>query len=136
VEWLSRRRLVVARFSSNGALDRGFGRGGLAALRVPRVTFVNDLAIQRNGRIILLTTRFRLKPPSAPGDFTLTRLLTSGFVDRTFGRAGKASADFGFSDVGEAIAIQPDGKLVVAGVIGDRPGIDRADALGLARYLP
>lgn len=136
VEWLSRRRLVVTRFSSNGALDQSFGRGGLASLRVPRVSFVNDVAIQRNGRIVLVTTRFRFKSPKAPVDFTLTRLLPNGSVDRTFGTGGKATADFGFSDVGEAVAIQPDGKLVVAGVIGDRPGLYRADALGVARYLP
>ncbi len=136
VEGLSRRRLVVARFSSSGALDLNFGRGGLAALRAPRITFVNDLAIQRDGRIVVLTTRFPFMPPRGPVDFMLTRLLPSGSVDRAFGAAGTATADFGFSDVGEAVAIQPDGKLVVAGVVGDRPGLYRADALGVARYLP
>jgi uncharacterized delta-60 repeat protein len=136
VEGLSRRRLVVARFLSNGALDLSFGRGGLAALRAPRITFVNDLAIQRDGRIVVLTTRFPFMPPRGPVDFRLTRLPPSGSVDRAFGAAGTATADFGFSDVGEAVAIQPDGKLVVAGVIDDRPGLYRADALGVARYLP
>jgi uncharacterized delta-60 repeat protein len=141
VEWLSRRRLTVARFFSNGELDigfgrGGFGRGGIARLRGPRVTFVNDVAVQRSGRIIVLTTRLPLRQPTAAIDFTLARLTENGAVDRTFGRAGTATADFGFSDVGEALAIQPDGKLVVAGVIGDRPGPYRADAIGVARYLP
>ena len=83
----------------------------------------------------MLTTH-QLPTPSTSADFTLTRLLTNGALDRTFGTAGRASADFGFSDVGEALAIEPHGKLVVAGVIGDRRGFHRADAIGVARYLP
>jgi uncharacterized delta-60 repeat protein len=135
VEWSSR-RLIVARFTSSGGVDLSFGRAGIASVRVPRVTFVNDVAVQRNRKIVVLTTFFPFKRPTAAVDFTLTRLLPNGSVDRTFGEAGKATADFGFSDVGEAVAIQPDGKLVVAGVIGDRPGPYRADALGVARFLP
>jgi uncharacterized delta-60 repeat protein len=135
-EWFGHRRLVVARLSLDGALDPSFGKGGLAALPALATTFVNDIAIQRNGRVVVVTTRFPIKTPNARIDFTLTRLLTNGSLDRSFGRAGKATADFGFSDVGEALAIQPDGKLVVAGVIGDRPGQHRADAIGVARYMP
>src|SRR4029450_1395438 len=130
VEWSSR-RLIVARFSFNGTLDLGFGSGGIASLRVPRVTFVNDVAVQRNRRIVVLTTFFPFRRPTAAVDFALTRLLPNGSVDRTFGEAGNATADFGFSDGGGAVAIQPDGKLVVAGVIGDGPGPYRADALGV-----
>ena len=136
METMSRRRMVVARLSSDGALDPRFGRGGLAFLRVPRFTFVNDVAIQRNGKIVVLTTRLAFKPTRDPVDFTLRRLLPDGSIDRTFGKGGTATANFGFSDVGEALTIQPDGKLVVAGVIGDRTGPFRADALGVARYLP
>jgi uncharacterized delta-60 repeat protein len=136
MEMASRRRLIVARLSSDGTLDSSFGRGGLASLHVPRITFVNDVAIQRNGRIVVLTTRIAFKPSRDPVDFTLRRLLPNGSIDRTFGKGGTATANFGFSDVGEALAIQPDGRLVVAGVIGDRRGPFRADALGVARYLP
>jgi uncharacterized delta-60 repeat protein len=135
-EWFGRRRLVIARLAPSGHLDLSFDRRGLAALPVPRTTFVNDVAIQRNGRIVVLTTRIPFQTPKARIDFTLTRLSTNGSLDRTFGRAGTATADFGFSDVGEALSIQPDGQLVVAGVIGDRPGPLRADAIGVARYLP
>lgn len=66
----------------------------------------------------------------------LTRLERDGSLDRQFGGGGTASADFGLADVGEALAIQPDGKLVAAGMIGRRPGCGRADALGVARFIP
>ena len=136
VEWLSRRRLVVARLTPSGILDSSFGDRGLAFLPVARTTFVTDIAVQSNGSIVVLTTHFPLNRSTEEPDFMLTRLLPNGSVDRTFGAAGKATADFAFSDVGEALAIQPNGKLVVAGVLGQRPGLYRADAFGVARFLP
>lgn len=137
IELSPRRRLIVARFSSDGILDPSFGRGGLTRLPVSgrNVPLVNDVAVQKNGQIVVVTTYFLTRVPSAL-DFTLTRLTATGSVDRRFGVAGKARADFGFADVGEAVAIQSDGRLVVAGVIGDRPGPTHADAIGVARYLP
>jgi uncharacterized delta-60 repeat protein len=62
--------------------------------------------------------------------FALARYSSGGVLDPSFGSAGKAFTDF--ADVsrsyGNATAIQPDGKIVVAGNynFGD---------LALARYL-
>jgi len=39
-------------------------------------------------------------------------------VDRGFGRDGRVTIDFGGDDDGYAVAVQPDGKLVV---VGERP---------------
>lgn len=129
--------MSVGLVSSDGILDPSFGRDGLTRLPVSgrNVPLVNDVAVQKNGQIVVVTTYFLTRVPAAL-DFTLTRLTATGSVDRRFGVAGKARADFGFADVGEAVAIQSDGRLVVAGVIGDRPGPTRADAIGVARYLP
>jgi uncharacterized delta-60 repeat protein len=57
---------------------------------------------------------------------------TPGDLDTTFSGDGKVTTDFGgFSDTAHALAIQPDGKLVVAGIAG-ASSFDFA----LARYLP
>jgi len=41
----------------------------------------------------------------------------AGDLDQTFGRGGKATTDFnGTTDIAYAIAFQPDGKMVVAGI--------------------
>jgi uncharacterized delta-60 repeat protein len=51
----------------------------------------------------------------------------AGDLDPTFGNGGKVTTDFGGSDVANALAIQSDGKIVVAGNTSDL-------SLVLARY--
>ena len=56
---------------------------------------------------------------------------SDGDPDITFGSAGKVITDFVDIDVGNSVAIQPDGKIVVAGYTGDSFTFDFA----VARYL-
>jgi uncharacterized delta-60 repeat protein len=64
----------------------------------------------------------------------------AGDLDASFGVGGKVITDFGENDLGRAIALQPDGKIVVVGNAG--PLIDDNDnaitlaKFALARYLP
>jgi len=62
------------------------------------------------------------------GDFSVVRLGRDGDVDATFGDGGKVMTGLGAgSDVARAIAIQDDGKIVVAGsATGDETGEDFA----------
>ncbi len=66
------------------------------------------------------------------GDFALTRLNVDGSVDTTFGTNGVVTTNFfGRNDVATSVAIQPDGKIVVAGYARQsKKGFDFA----LARY--
>jgi uncharacterized delta-60 repeat protein len=53
----------------------------------------------------------------------------AGMLDPTFGTGGKVLTDFGFAnDIANAVALQPDGKLVVGGWAGND--------FSLARYNP
>jgi hypothetical protein len=78
------RGVLVARFLSTGILDRNFGRGGIVSLRVPHFGHVTDVAVQRNRKIVVLRmTFFPFKRSTTPAmDFTLTRLLSDGSLDR------------------------------------------------------
>src|SRR5438034_2314987 len=49
-------------------------------------------------------------------DFALARYNADGSVDLTFGSGGRVVTDFGGDDTAYALAVQPDGKIVVAGV--------------------
>jgi uncharacterized delta-60 repeat protein len=68
---------------------------------------------------------------------TLTRLegrdTPAGNLDLSFGGTGRVAVDFGANDVGEAVAVQPDGKIVVAGTRD--PSANTSDFL-VARYNP
>ena len=50
------------------------------------------------------------------GDFAVARFNTDGTLDKTFGESGKVTTDFyGDFDGIDAIALQPDGKIVALG---------------------
>src|SRR5262249_1596967 len=49
------------------------------------------------------------------GDFAVVRYDTDGSLDPGFGNGGIAFADIGVFDEPGAVALQPDGKIVVAG---------------------
>lgn len=68
------------------------------------------------------------------GIFTATICYAQpGAMDVTFGTTGKTQTDFaGYTDVGRAIALQTDGKIVVAGGAGGPIGAFYP--VGLARY--
>lgn len=54
-----------------------------------------------------------------------------GDLDPTFGSGGKVTTDFGGNEIGWSVAVQPDGKAVVA---GDRFDPGPSDDFVLARY--
>jgi hypothetical protein len=62
----------------------------------------------------------------------LARLNTNGTLDTTFSGDGKVITSFGGDDLADAIAIQSNGKIVLAGWTDASGNIDFA----LARYLP
>jgi uncharacterized delta-60 repeat protein len=72
------------------------------------------------------------------GDFTVARYQPDGGLDDTFSGNGIATMDFGGGDDGaKALAVQPDGKIVVAGYSVELDGDDvPARDLAVARYNP
>jgi uncharacterized delta-60 repeat protein len=101
---------AVARFTTSGALDDGFGSDG-------------------EGRVVLVGQQSNLSEP----DFAIARYTTAGALDDTFGTGGKLGVDF-FSggDVAECVAVQPDGKIIVGGVAQNGAAFGGA----LIRVLP
>jgi uncharacterized delta-60 repeat protein len=101
---------------SPGTLDATFGFGGKVT------TFIgasNDaataLGIQSDGKILAAGFSFN----GANNDFALVRYNTDGNLDASlfgFGTGGKVTTPIGsFDDVAHALAIQSDGRIVVAG---------------------
>ena len=123
---------AVARYRKSGALDDSFSRDGKAAPDFAR--FAYGVAIQENGRIVVAG--------GAKDDFALARYRPNGHLDHSFARNGKTTTDFGRDDgttmtspekhdSAYDVAIQPDGRIVVAGATS---GAGRYDYIALARY--
>lgn len=120
--------LTAPSHADPGQLDLGFGVDGVRATDLGGTyDWAYATAVQPDGRILAAgVTNAR-----GTHDFAVARYLASGALDPTFGENGVAITDFGHSwDWAYALALQPDGQIVVAGV-SDRTG---SKDFALARY--
>lgn len=106
--------LALARFNGDGTADAGFGAAGLATTAVTSQSDVaKALVIQADGKVVVVGQSANL---SANPDMAIARYQANGSLDTAFGAAGKLSVDFfGAIDGAEAVAVQPDGKIIVGG---------------------
>jgi uncharacterized delta-60 repeat protein len=113
------RETVILRYNPDASLDPDFGNEGMVRLAMDRLY---DMALQPDGKILL-----------AGFGFAVVRLNTDGTLDLAFGEGGVASTTFkgrGKRTGGDAraVALQADGKILVAG---------RAyEGWGVARFTP
>jgi uncharacterized delta-60 repeat protein len=103
---------ALARLDANGSLDSSFATAGKFLLDFGGNDGASGIALQGDGKIV--AAGGSVAGPGA-ANFALIRLGSNGSLDGTFGQAGKAQVDFGGFDNGQAVALQPDGKIVVAG---------------------
>jgi len=120
---------VIARYDTNGQLDSTFGSGGLAVLASRSVT---AMALQANGKILIASggTPFLLESPSTGA---ITRYNSNGSPDLSFGGSGQVAC----LPSGTAMAVQSDGKIVVAGSMTSQllvPPATNQTGFGLVRF--
>lgn len=111
-------RFAVVRLNPNGTLDGNFSHDGKRVLWTGDSAlegFAFDVAVQSDGKIVLAGQGWH------GDDVAVARLNPRGGFDPTFGDGrGFVTTDVvGASDRANALAIQPDGKIVVAGHGGD-----------------
>ncbi|MGA5069343.1 hypothetical protein ACPB9E_37345 [Streptomyces exfoliatus] len=118
----------LVRWNSSGVPDPTFDGDGIVttAFGTGCCRGVNDLALQSDGRIVAADTY--------GGDFALARYNTSGSLDPDFSGDGRVTTDFGGpDDQATQVALQPDGKILTAGLAGTAVSFEEDRAL--ARYL-
>jgi uncharacterized delta-60 repeat protein len=106
---------AVARYNADGSLDTTFGSGGKVTTDLGSTQDEAKGVTIEAGKVLVVgqtlgtTTGF---------NFALVRYNDNGSLDTTFGpnHTGKVSTDFaGKNDIAAAVALQADGKIVVAG---------------------
>ncbi|NVB79133.1 MAG: hypothetical protein HOV81_12100 [Kofleriaceae bacterium] len=95
-----------------GSIDQTFAGGKKLVPMGSASDTAYATAVQPDGKIIVAGFASAVHS----GDFAVTRLDRDGNVDTTFGVNGKVFTDFGSLDSAYAVAVQPDGKIVVAGM--------------------
>jgi uncharacterized delta-60 repeat protein len=110
----TRVEFALARYNSDGALDDSFSGDGRQTTDFPeRGASAAGVAFQADGKIVVAGSAAGLGTGAV---FALARYITDGTLDGSFSGDGRQTADFSDSqDGGNAVAIQPDGKIVVAG---------------------
>jgi uncharacterized delta-60 repeat protein len=131
-----RSNLVVHRYLPNGRLDRTFSGDG--NVRIPiRDSFAHALAIQPgDGKIVVVGTAVNGLPDE---DIVVVRLTSDGALDNTFSGNGihRTNIDYSGHRGAEhtyALALQPDGKIVVAGQTTPPFAAARASDALIVRY--
>ena len=104
-----------------GSLDTCFGSNGKVTTSLNNGTgssWASDIAIQTDGKIVIAATSNSSSTNTAGRDFYVLRYNSDGLIDSSFGSGGVARIAFTKNSDDEnpqALAIQSDGKIIVAG---------------------
>ncbi|WP_327141411.1 hypothetical protein [Nocardia sp. NBC_01327] len=121
---------AVVRYSAEGVLDTTFGDGGKAVTDFGgKSDVVHAVAVQSDGKIVAVGTS---TGATAGDDFAVARYTSDGKLDASFGTGGKVVTDLGTdADHANAVALQTDGAIVVAGSMHDAV---QGDNFAVVRY--
>ena len=117
----SNNNFALARYTTAGVLDTSFDGDGKLTTDFGSVDNAYSVAIQSDGKIVVAGV--------SNNDFALARYTTAGELDTSFSGDGKLTQDFGQLDTAYSVAIQSDGKIVVAGRGNSRFALARFDQL-------
>ncbi len=116
----------VARLNSNGTVDAGFHAAPIAD-NIRSTPFVASFGLQSDGRVVIGGQFTHVGSASRNG---IARLNADGSLDLTFDPGpgtGPGTPDQGYNRNVNAIALQPDGKILAAG--------DFTNIVNTTRYL-
>ncbi len=113
---LTNKDFAVVRYNTDGTLDNTFGTAGIVTTAVGTGDDNGkSVAIQSDGKIVVAG----YASMTGSTDFAVVRYDASGVLDPTFHSNGKSTTDIIFNsyDAAQSVAIQSDGKIVVAGSV-------------------
>ena len=116
--------MTVTRLKPDGSLDATFGTGGTTTVAFGSLANpLGGAARQPNGKIVIAGYT------QDGEDVAVARLNANGSLDPGFGVGGKTTIEFGTATFGNAVALSPNGRIVV---VGQKTG---GDDFAVARLL-
>jgi uncharacterized delta-60 repeat protein len=123
---------AVARYNANGTLDTSFGGDGKVTIASAFVNNqANAAAIQADGKIV--AAGFAGSVSGQDNSFMVARFNVDGTADSSFGTNGIVVTPVNTNAFATSIAVQTDGKIVVAGQSSNGSG--NTSDFTVARYL-
>jgi uncharacterized delta-60 repeat protein len=114
---------AVARYNLDGSLDTSFSSDGKVTTDLGSgfSDYGISTALQTDGKILVAGTTYT-NHNNTSSDISLVRYNADGSLDSSFGTGGIVNANVGGYDNGNSVAIQADGKILVAGNSSDAGG--------------
>ena len=104
---------ATVRYNVNGGVDTSFNGTGRVTTSFNVTDYARGVAVQPDGKIVIVGYALNTGVPPV---FALARYNVSGTLDTTFNSTGKVTTAIGGTgDYASCVALQSDGKIVVAG---------------------
>ena len=115
---------AVNRYLTGGTLDESFdGDGKVSTDFSGSVNRAYAALVQPDGRIVVAGHASTMTPLGGDNDFAVARYTAAGALDGSFSGDGRVTVNIGGrTDLGYAAALQPGGRIVVAGRVADSGG--------------
>ncbi|MDO9104929.1 MAG: DUF4347 domain-containing protein [Methylovulum sp.] len=124
-------KFAIARYNADGSLDKSFDSDGKVTTTIPSNAEGHDVVLDAKGNILVAGKSFA----NSSHNFTITRYLSNGDLDSSFNNNGTiVTTDFGPDDSANSIAIQSNGKILVAGYSRLPPNSSSYYGFSLVRY--
>ena len=105
---------AVVRYNSNGSLDTSFDTDGKLTTDFGGNDLGHSVIVQDDGKI-LVAGSYIIGSGSNYSDFAIARYNADGSLDISFSGDGKYTANFTSADIAYDVALQKDGKILIAG---------------------
>ena len=107
-------QIATVRFTTTGLPDGSFGTDGVVRTNVGALDEVGiGVAVQPDGRVVVGGYT-----GGANQEALVVRYTAGGTLDPSFGTGGMATLNLGVQNQARALIVQPDGKIVTAGLHG------------------
>ena len=124
----TRNQFFVARFTADGQPDTNFGNNGITLIDFGVSATATDLVVAAKDKIVVAG----YVQGSLNENWGLARVDKKGKIDKSFGKQGLVVTDFyGFLDRANTVAVQPDDRIVAAGIAKTSISYGR---MAVARY--
>ena len=110
---------AVARYNANGTADNSFGTNGKVITDLGNFEDAKSVVIQTDGKVVVAGNTQTGNYPNIQSKIAVVRYNTDGSLDNSFGSSGKVITSDKKQTIAYAMALQPDGKIVVTGSTSD-----------------
>ncbi|MEM8493868.1 MAG: RHS repeat-associated core domain-containing protein [Planctomycetota bacterium] len=106
---------ALARYNTDGTLDTTFGTSGTTVVDIGNTDTLGDIAILSSGKILAVGGT----DDGTDTDIALAVFNSDGSLYTSWASGGIRVSDYGGDEFATSVAVQSDGKIVVAGTMND-----------------